>query len=272
MLKKVMHLGISLGLGASVLLASSAQAQDSERLQAAINGEHRQAANVERDVYRNPYETLSFMRMEPHYTVVELYPGGGWYTEILAPYLRDSGQLIAAIYPRSEEDGASAFMVNMGDRYEAFLAEHPDVYDQVEMREIAPGQRASLAEPGSVDMLVDFRNAHNWIGWGAEEMLSSWHEALKVGGLVGIVDHRMDRDMEEGNGYIHESTLIDVMAANGFVLVDRSEVNANPADTKDHPGGVWNLPPNLRDVPEDQIQHYRDIGESDRLTMLFRKK
>lgn len=253
-----------------LLMAGTAYAQDYEKLWQAITGEHRPVADVARDQYRNPFQTLAFFGVEPHHTVVEVFPGGGWYTQILAPYLRDDGRLIAAMYPRGE--GASDFMVNMGRNYEAFLQSNPDVYDQVEMVELAPGQQSRLAEPGTVDFIVDFRNAHNWIGWGADEMISSWHEALKPGGMVGLTDHRMDPGREAGNGYIHEQTLIDVMESHGFRHVASSEVNANPRDTKDHPGGVWNLPPNLRGLSGEQRLPFLAIGESDRLTMLFVKQ
>jgi predicted methyltransferase len=257
-------------LALCLLMTGTAYAQDLEKLWQSVAGEHRSSANMARNEYRNPFQTLAFFGVESHHTVVEVFPGGGWYTEILAPYLRDDGKLIAAMYPRGE--GASDFMVNIGRQYEAFLQANPEVYDQVEMVELAPGQQSRLAEPGTVDFILDFRNAHNWLGWGAEEMVSSWHDALKTGGKVGITDHRMDPAREEGNGYIHEQTLIDVMESHGFRFVGSSEVNANPRDTKDHPGGVWNLPPTLRGLTGEERVPFLTMGESDRMTMLFEKR
>ncbi|WP_339867604.1 methyltransferase [Pseudohongiella nitratireducens] len=262
-------------LGATALLyalltLAACSGNNVSSIDSILNGEHRSAVNKARDAYRHPAETLAFFDIAPDDVVIEIFPGGGWYTEILAPYLRDEGKLIAAGYPRDPSQ-ASDMMMNMNRSYADMLASYPDVYDQVEVVDLHPRQRSTLAAPGTVDAVLDFRNAHNWMNWGAENMLSAWHEALKPGGIVGIVDHRMDADRESGNGYIHEQSLIDVMETNGFEFVASSEVNANPNDTKDHPGGVWNLPPNLRGVPEDEQQHYLTIGESDRLTMLFRK-
>lgn len=253
-----------------LLLSATATAQDHQKLWDAVAGDHRTAENMARNEYRNPFQTLSFFGVEPDHTVLEIYPGTGWYTEILAPYLHDEGKLIAVTYPRGPE--ASDFMRRLNDIYDQFLAAIPGVYGNVETVALPPGEAATLAPPGSVDFVLDFRNAHNWLNWGEDTMLSSWHAALKPGGMVGIVDHRMDPGREAGNGYIHEQTLIDVMEANGFRYVESSEINANPRDTKDHPGGVWNLPPNLRGVAEEERGHYLAIGESDRLTMKFIKE
>lgn len=264
------QLGLAVGLAALLTLSTSIVAQDTDTLNTIVAGDHRSATNQARDDYRNPVETLAFFGIEPHHTVVEIFPGTGWYTEILAPYLRDQGRLIAAGYPRDSEV-ASAFMIQLNGTFDAMLASRPDLYDRVEVAELHPRQRSVLAEPGTVDAILDFRNAHNWFNWGPAEMLGAWYEALKPGGIVGIVDHRMDPGREAGNGYIHEKTLIDTMEEHGFRFVASTEINANPNDTKDHPGGVWNLPPNLRDVAEADRAKYQAIGESDRLTMLFRK-
>lgn len=255
-----------LTLGTGLLLSATGHAQDHDLLWDAVSGDHRSAADMARNEYRNPYQTLLFMGVEPDDTVVEIFPGTGWYTGVLAPYLRDEGLLIAAGYPRG--DNASAFMGRLNATYDELLASNP-VYDSVQIAELTIGGEGTIAPAGSVDMILDFRNAHNWLGNNPERMLGQWHTALKPGGIVGIVDHRMDPSMEAGNGYIHEQTLIEVMEDNGFRYVARTNINANPRDTKDHPGGVWNLPPNLRDVPADQRHHYLSIGESDRLTMKF---
>ena len=256
-------------LSIGMMAFTSAQAQDHDRLWDAVSGDHRSAADMARNEYRNPYQTLLFMGLKPTDTVVEIFPGTGWYTAVLAPYLREDGRLIAAGYPRDER--ASAFMERLNATYDDLLASSP-VYENVEIAQLTIGGEGEIAEDGSVDMILDFRNAHNWLQANPERMLQLWHDALKPGGIVGIVDHRMDPSREAGNGYIHEQHLIDVMEANGFRYVARSDINANPRDTKDHPGGVWNLPPNVRDVPEAQRPHYLAIGESDRLTMKFVKQ
>jgi len=270
MLRHSINAAVFTVISTTALTALPTAAQDTTSLQAIVDGEHRSEANRARDVYRNPIDTLTFFGVEPHHTVVEIYPGTGWYSEILAPYLRDEGKLIAAGYPRDPEV-ASALMNDLNASYDAMLEAHPELYDNVEIVELYPQSLSLLAPPESVDIILDFRNAHNWLNWGAENMLSAWHGALKPGGVVGIVDHRMDPDREAANGYIHEKALIDVMEEYGFRFVGRSEINANPLDTKDHPGGVWNLPPNLRNVPEAEQAKYLAIGESDRMTMLFHK-
>ena len=262
--------GLAVGLAALLALSTSLEAQDTDALNTVVAGDHRSATNQARDEYRNPVDTLTFFGVEPDHTVVEIFPGTGWYTEILAPYLRDEGKLIAAGYPRDPEV-ASAFMIQLNGTFDAMLDARPDLYNRVEVAELHPRQRSVLAEPGTVDAILDFRNAHNWFNWGPAEMLGAWHEALKPGGIVGIVDHRMDPARDAGNGYIHEKTLINTMEEYGFRYVGSTEINANARDTKDHPGGVWNLPPNLRDVAEADRAKYLEIGESDRLTMLFRK-
>lgn len=247
-------------------------AQDNHDLHAAINGAHRSEANKARDVYRHPYETLTFFGIQKDSTVVEMWPGNGWYTEILAPYLKENGRLIAATYDRSDNPPAN-YMRNAVISFDNFLASRPDLYSEVDVTEQVSEEVSRIAEPGSVDAILDFRNAHNWIPAGAENIIKAWYAALRPGGHVGIVDHRRDADepFQPGTGYIHEQQLIDLMQANGFTLVGRSEINANPKDTKDHPGGVWNLPPNLRGVEDADRAKFLEIGESDRMTLKFVK-
>ena len=243
-----------------LLVAPTAWSADQESLAKALNGAHRSAENKARDIYRHPAETLAFFGIEPTMTVVESWPGGGWYTQVLAPYLRDQGTFIAA-YPR----------VNAG--WDAMLAANPEVYGKVVKVDLSSG--AAMAEPGSVDAILDFRNAHNWMPRSetADNLIKSWHAALKPGGIVGIVDHRQNADstVEGRTGYIKEQDLIDVMAKHGFELAAKSDVNANPKDTKDHPSGVRTLPPVMR-LGEENKDKYLAIGESDRLTMKFIKK
>lgn len=251
---------LSLFLGALGLLLTqpAVWAADKEALQQAANGEHRSAENKTRDQYRNPVETLAFFGIEQDDTVVESWPGGGWYTQMLAPYLKDEGQLIVA-EPRPRES------------YHEMLEANPAVYGDVEKVDLSAGE--ALAEPGTVDAVLDFRNAHNWIGSSArhDPLLSAWHKALKQDGIVGIVDHRQDPDGNDVRGYVTEQAVIDIMDQYGFELLERSDVNANPKDTKDYESGVWTLPPTLR-LGEQDREKYLAIGESDRMTLKFGKK
>jgi predicted methyltransferase len=265
---------ISLVLGATAISCSGndSDVQVNEALQAAISGDHRSADNRARDVYRSPYQTLSFFGVEPHHTVIEAWPGGGWYTEILAPYLKDSGTLIAATYDRSPEPLAG-WMAGSNATFARLTDSNPSLYGDVVISEQLTQAQSRIVEPGTADVILDFRNAHNWLGMGAENVVKAWYEALKTGGIVGITDHRWPADQPTipGNGYIHEQTLIDLMTANGFTYVGSSEVNANPRDPKDHPNGVWMLPPNLRGLSDEDRPRFQAIGESDRMTLKFMK-
>jgi predicted methyltransferase len=252
-------------------LAGAAQADDA--LKAAIASKDRTPANALRDGARHPYETLTFFGIKPNMTVVELSPGGGWYTEILAPYLRDKGKLIAAAdSPTSANDGAKRAADRMTKKFEA----NPAMYGKVERGVFEPGRTLNFAAPGSVDLVVTFRNLHNWTGMGDDklkEIFKSVHTALKPGGVFGVVDHRMpaSRPANMDSGYLHEAAVIKMIEASGFKLAAKSEINANPKDTADYPKGVWSLPPVLTNKEVDK-EKYLAIGESDRMTLKFVKK
>lgn len=269
---KTSMISLVAGVLAGALSIGQLAAQENTALRAAINGDHRSEANKARDVYRNPYETLTFFGVEADDVVIESWPGGGWYTEILAPYLKEQGQLIGATYDRSTTPLA-AWMSGSNQAFGRLLDSNQDLYSDVIIAEQLTQSQSRLADPGSVDVILDFRNAHNWLGMGAENIVMAWHEALKSGGVVGIVDHRWPADQAAvaGNGYIHEKTLIDLMTAHGFTFAGSSEVNANPNDPKNHPGGVWNLPPTLRGVSDADRARMIEIGESDRMTLKFTK-
>lgn len=258
-------------------LAGGAYAQDKQDVQdplrAAVDSSLRTPAFVARDAARHPYETLRFFEVEPDMTVLEISPGGGWYTEILAPYLRERGTYIAAVY-----DGNS--QVERYQRYakmfEAKRASHP-VYDKVKVNFFEPPNRLKLAEPGTVDRVLTFRNVHNWLAYSEEtalEMLRNIYDSLKPGGYLGLVEHRLpaDRlqDATASSGYVHEEYVIRLAEQAGFKLAARSEINANPKDTADHPGGVWALPPSYRNGDADRAK-YEAMGESDRMTLRFVK-
>jgi predicted methyltransferase len=250
-------------------LAGAAHADD--QLKAVIDGKHRVAANAARDPARHPYETLKFFGIRPDMTVVELSPEGGWYTEILAPYLREKGKLVGA---EMEIKPANKYAM----LFKSKLDSNPSVYDKVAIGVFEPGKRYDFAAPGSVDMVLTFRNVHNWVGMGEQkmqELFKAVHTSLKPGGVLGVTDHRLPVSMKQspkaGSGYVHEAWVIRMIESAGFKLVAKSEINANPKDTADHPHGVWTLPPTLDTPPADRAK-YQAIGESDRMTLKFVKQ
>ncbi len=259
-------------LTASAVLAFTAPgvlADHHDPLWDAITGPVRSADNVRRDVYRKPLETLTFFGLRADMTVLESWPGGGWYTEILAPYLAEDGQLLAATYDRNPET-QSAYYARANAAYDAKLAENPDAYGAVKIAGLKDGT-STIAEAGSVDLILDFRNAHNWLRQGGT-VPEAWFKALKAGGVVGIVDHSAQADAayDPGNGYLHESQVIEVMVGAGFRFLGRSDHLANPLDKGQHPRGVWTLPPSLR-LGEENQNHYLAIGESHRMALKFLK-
>ncbi|NNG24043.1 class I SAM-dependent methyltransferase [Telluria aromaticivorans] len=254
---------------ATGLAAGAAHADDA--LKAAVAGEHRSAANKARDSARHPYETLTFFGIKPNMTVVELTPSGGWYTEILAPYLRDKGKLIGA----GEEIAPEK---RYGMAFKKKLDSNPAIYDKVAPSIFEPPARYQIAAPNSVDMVLTFRNLHNWVGHGEEGLKTTFkeiHKVLKPGGVLGIVDHRlpssMPQDAKASSGYVHEAWVIKTVESAGFKLAGKSEVNANPKDTANHEKGVWTLPPVLANKDKDR-EKYMAIGESDRMTLKFVKQ
>lgn len=259
-------------LTASAVLAFTAPgvlADHHDPLWDAITGPVRSADNVRRDVYRKPLETLTFFGLRADMTVLESWPGGGWYTEILAPYLAEEGQLLAATYDRNPET-QSAYYARANAAYDAKLAENPNAYGGVKVSGLKDGT-STIAEAGSVDLILDFRNAHNWLRQGGT-VPEAWFKALKAGGVVGIVDHSAQADAayDPGNGYLHESQVIEVMVGAGFRFLGRSDHLANPLDKGQHPRGVWTLPPSLR-LGEENQNRYLAIGESHRMALKFLK-
>jgi predicted methyltransferase len=245
------------------------------RLQAVIAGPQRSAANRARDAARHPLETLRFFGLAPTQTVVEVSPGGGWYTEILAPYLRERGRFYAAHFAR---DAADEYERRGRARFDAKLAADPAVYDRVIVgTQPGPGRGfADIAAPGTADLVLTFRNLHNWIEAGhLDDSLRAFHGVLKTGGVLGVEEHRAVPGTPVArmisSGYVTEELVIERARANGFELAARSEINANPRDTKDYPGGVWSLPPTLRGGEVDRAR-FLAIGESDRMTLRFVKR
>jgi len=241
-------------------------------LEKVVAGSQRSAEHKARDQYRHPVETLLFFGIRDDMTVVELTPGGGWYTEILAPFLREHGLLFAADYdPKSKED----YYRKSATEFAAKLKANPAVYDKVVVSVLQPPDKVLIAPDGVADMVVTFRNLHNWINEGqAETVLGAAFRALKPGGTLGLVEHRgnpkVTQDPKAESGYVNQDTAIALAKGVGFEFVASSEINANPKDTKDHPEGVWTLPPGFALGEKDHAK-YAAIGESDRMTLKFRK-
>ena len=238
----------------------------SHSLENAINSKDRSSKNISRDKYRNPYETLSFFEIKQDMKVVELSPGGGWYTEILANYIHSPGVVIAAHF---DKDSDRDFYIRMRNSFENKVNQNP-MYKNVKVVDLS----SKLADEGSVDAVLTFRNLHNWIGPQIDLIFSNAHKALKQNGILGVVEHRANpgtslEDMRK-TGYVTEEYAINIAQKHGFTLISKSEINANPKDTKDHPRGVWTLPPVLR-LKEQDKEKYLNIGESDRMTLLFKK-
>lgn len=238
-----------------------------------LAGDHRSEQNRARDAWRHPKQTLSFFGLKQDMTVMEIWPGGGgWYTEVLAPTLREQGQLIAASWdPKSE----SKYIQENSKKFAAKLAGRPDLYDRAKTVALQAPNELKPVPDASVDMVLTFRNVHGWMGNGsAEAMFKAMYAALKPGGILGVVEHRASNDKPQDpkaeSGYVRTDYAIALAEKAGFELIGQSEINANPKDTTDHPNGVWSLPPTL-DGGDTDREKFVAIGESDRFTLRFRK-
>jgi predicted methyltransferase len=260
--------------GAAAFAATSGALaqQQPDLLAAAIGGGQRSARNRDRDRWRAPRETLAFFGVQPDHAVVEILPGSvGYWLEILAPYLRDKGKYIAA--GRGEDEKRESYIADH-DRLLAKLAADPAVYGKVEVTRFNPTTRFA-APAGSADFVLTFRNLHNWLERNQiEGALEAFHKALKPGGVLGVSDHRgrtdMSQDAQMKSGYVRQDYAVALIEKAGFKLAGASEAKANPKDTKDHPAGVWTLPPSFRLKDQDR-EKYAAIGESDRFLLKFVK-
>ena len=265
-LKTLISASLITVLASCSLLESASE----KRLQQALVGEHRSAENKARDIYRNPKETLTFFGFQPSMTVVEVSPGGGWYTEVLAPALKGVGVYYAAAYP---DTGKKDYYSRSRKTFLEKLASDP-VYSEVKVTDFTPRKQSQIAPVGSADLVLTFRNLHNWKEDGVLQMFKDANQALKSGGILGVVEHRMPTNKEytakDRSGYFPEALTIELARKAGFILAAKSDVNANPKDTADHPKGVWTLPPVLRLKEQDKAK-YLAIGESDRMTLKFIK-
>lgn len=284
-----MKIRLAFGLSATLLFAGMVHAQPmgqdqpsgelvpptsasdftSGQLDSVLAGSWRSAANKARDVYRHPKATLQFFGLQPDQTVIEITPGAGWYSEILGPLLRDNGHYIAAVSGGSgseENQDAAALRAK-------FVAD-PAQYAKASIVAFNP-KTPVLGAPGSADMVLTFRNVHNWTMAGtAPAMFKAFYAVLKNGGTLGVVDHRAasgaSLDAVKSSGYLPTDYVIKLATDAGFKLDGQSEINANPKDTKDYPKGVWTLPPTLTLGDQDRAK-YLAIGESDRMTLRFVK-
>jgi predicted methyltransferase len=240
-------------------------------LDTALRGTQRSEQNRARDRFRHPKQTLQFFGLRDDMHVVELWPGNGWYTEILAPTLRERGRLYAAHYDPAGHTNHQ----KVRQAYIEKLRSRPDVYDRVIVTALDLPRQRSPAPPGSADLILTFRNVHNWTATGDHAAIFKIiFTALKPGGVFGVVEHRARPGTSlsemKRTGYMTESYVIGLARDAGFELLARSEINANPVDSKDYPNGVWSLPPALQGGSHDAAK-YLAIGESDRMTLKFRK-
>lgn len=253
-------------------LMSLAQQVDSVLVDSALEGSNRSEASTARDSARHPAETLAFFGVSPTDKVVEISPGGGWYTEILAPYLYGEGQFFAAHFP---SDSDTPYYQRSRQAFVDKMASDSAAYGHVKVSQFVIGKPDLAAPLGAVDKVLTFRNVHNWIKAGnAEQAFKDFYALLAGGGVLGVVEHRAKAGtamaVMQGSGYVTEAEVIRLAVQAGFVLEAKSELNANPKDSKDHPKGVWTLPPTLVLQDEDRDK-YLAIGESDRMTLRFRK-
>jgi predicted methyltransferase len=254
-----------------VISFSSAQADgDLTSLQKAIAGKQRSLEHKARDIYRHPQQTLAFFDVKENMTVVEIWPGEGWYTEILAPYLKDKGKLYAAHF---SPDAQLSYHKKALEKFVNKMHKQPKIYGNVELTVLEPPEFLQIAPDGSADRVLTFRNVHNWMqNDQAAAVFSAMFKALKPGGILGVVEHRNSplkpQDSKAESGYVSEDYVIALARNAGFEFLEKSEINANSKDTKDYP--VWALPPSLAFKDKD-LDKYLAIGESDRMTIKFIK-
>lgn len=254
-------------------LASKTYASPKAALDAVTAAKYRKPANAARDAFRHPKETLSFFGFKPTMTLLEYSPGDGWYTELLAPALATKGKLLVTSNDAKGPIDQRGTMY--GQRLQSFLETSPEAYGKVERIVIADSSKPALNLKGTVDLAVVIRGMH---GWTRQKLTPVWlaeiHAALKPNGVLGIVQHRAKADAKAEDaaktGYLPEAWVIEQIEAAGFKLAGKSEINANPKDTKDYPEGVWTLPPTF-ELKDKDHEKYAAIGESDRMTLKFVK-
>ena len=253
-----------------LFLVGCSQSVSEDPVQLAVENADRTIKFTERDKFRNPVATLNFFGIKQDMKVLELSAGGGWYTEILAPFLYNSGELVVTHH----DPMAGAYQKRSRENFDNKVASHPG-FDKLQVITTNVPPKKPYVEAGTFDMVLTFRNLHNWLSRDAmQDVMEEAFNALKSGGSFGVVEHRADDsaslDYMKKSGYVSQALAIEVAERVGFRLISSSEINANPKDTKDHPRGVWTLPPNLR-LGDENREKYIAIGESDRMTLLFVK-
>ena len=245
------------------------------KLRASLAGSQRTEREKARDVYRHPLQTLKFFGLRDDMSVVEISPGGGWYTAVLAPVLHDRGKLFV-VGGDPNGDPKSEGTQNAKELWARFQAT-PAAFDRVQAIVAKDDGPLVFGAPESVDMVLTFRNFHNWVGGPMmNRVLGAALAALKHGGVLGLVDHRAkpgaraEPKVIDATGYVPEDYVVETVEKAGFKRIGRAEINANPRDTKDYPKGVWTLPPTYERGGEDHAK-YEAIGESDRMTLRFQK-
>jgi len=270
--KLAVRAALLLTLAAVAVSAMAADVQDP--LATAISSPSRTPKFTARDQYRHPLETLRFFGLRPNHAVVEIWPGGGWYMEILAPYLREQGKYYAAI-DAPNLPGATKETKENAAALRQRIAEDPAHFGKVVITELHPPRLTEICPPGSADLVLTFRNVHNWLETGEQQaQFNAFFKALKPGGVLGLVEHRArpGTSLEEmrKSGYMDEDYIKKLAATAGFRFDAESTINNNPKDTRDYPDGVWTLPPTLTLGDKDRDK-YLAIGESDRMTLRFVK-
>jgi len=267
-----------------IILTTGADLSASDyALTKAVASDSRSENFARRDISRHPQEVLEFFGIRPDMAVAEIWPSSGWWSEILAPYLADNGSYYAVGYSLSARR-TPQWRKNMAQDLNKKFKQSPDQFGKVIVTSLSVPEDTEIAPPASLDLVLTFRNVHNWIKGGyAAGVFEAMFIALKPGGIMGLVEHRapvgVDIEFMKRSGYVSEAYVISAAKAAGFELIDQSELNANPKDNKDHPAGVWSLPPSLRYCSslDDQTdaeachQKYQAIGESDRMTLKFTK-
>ena len=262
---------IACALVSSACTDVSSRQTTAEALTAILTGDQRTPEERARDVYRHPKETLLFFGIRPGMSVLEVWPEPGYYSAIIAPLVREKGKYYAAVVPA---DPGNQHLTKRLQAYRDRLTARPDLYDRVAVVSF-PTDGGDALPPGSVDMVVTFRNIHNWMARDdATQAFTTMYRALRPGGVLGVVEHRgnpaLPQDPQAKSGYVNEDYAVKLIEAQGFRLVAKSEVNANPRDTKDYEQGVWTLPPSYR-LGDTDRDKYAAIGESDRFTLRFVK-
>ena len=251
----------------------SNDAQNKEMLERVLQGSHRSEANRLRDRYRHPVETLAFFGVKPNSNVVEITPGRGWYSEILAPLLRSNGVFTAVIYDADLTD--NTYLKKLNGFYKTKLGDSPEIYSNVQLEEINHKYPVFDLD-SSADFVLTFRNVHNWAKSGTtDEMFLSFYKSLKTGGVLGVVEHRARAgtplSQQIKSGYMTEQFVIKTAEKAGFVFSAGSNINNNSLDAKEHKNGVWTLLPVQRGLSDKEKNVYAKIGESDRMTLKFVK-